>query len=280
MEIKVLNYKGQPLSEIRPAYFLKAFNKEVLNMRIFSFGRCNYSCSYCKRDGYNKDDLDINGAVDVSEEEFMKAVDDAILKKQVIRLSGGDPACYPTFSKTVLQYAKRRGAVTSIAHNGSAPYFVESIVKYLDFASIDFKASAYKKLAEIACIDDNMSKICFENTIKTINILAQNGVYVDVRTCIFDETKIEELDKIAGYIQDGGYNENKFWTLRTYSPVEGCDKRGKTEEEMRKLALSISQKYPKLKIGVRMKWAPEGFLYFLAGEELVSTNLNGVRKCK
>lgn len=268
MEIKVLNYKGQPLSEVRPAYFLKAFGKEVLNMRIFSFGRCNYSCSYCKRDGYNKSSLDICGAVSISEEKFMLAVNDAIAKRQVVRLSGGDPVCYPTFTKKVLKYAKEKGAITSVAHNGSAPYLVQSIVKYLDFASIDFKASTYQKLAKIACIDENMAKQCFDNTIETINILAKNNVYVDVRTCIFEDTTYEELDTIARYIQIGGFNENKFWTLRTYSPVDSCDKKAKTDQEMREIAVRLSQKYTDLKIGVRIKWVPGGFLYFHNGKEL------------
>lgn len=273
MEIKVLNYKGQPLSEVRPAYFLKAFDKDILNMRIFSFGRCNYSCSYCKRDGYNKNDLDICGAVSISEKEFMQAVDDAISKKQVVRLSGGDPVCYPTFTKKVLKYAKEKGAITSIAHNGSAPYLVENIVKYLDFASIDFKAPDYRKLAKIACIDENMAKKCFCNTIETINILAKNNVYVDVRTCIFEDTNYEELDTIAKYIQMGGFNENKFWTLRTYSPVDTCDKKAKTDQEMRDVAVRLSQKYTDLKIGLRMKWAPGGFVYFYNGKELKDNEL-------
>ena len=107
-KIKVLPYKGKPLSEIRPSYFLRAFGEDVFDMRIFSFGKCNYSCPYCKREGYDKNGQDIEGAVEIDEEEIFKAVDDAIKKGQVIRLSGGDPVCYPDLALRILKYAKEK----------------------------------------------------------------------------------------------------------------------------------------------------------------------------
>lgn len=268
MNIKVLPYKGEPLTEIRPAYFLKAFGEDVLDMRIFSFGRCNYSCPYCKREGYDKDELEINGAVDISEEDFMAVVDDAIAKGQVIRLSGGDPVCYPAFAEKVLKYAKSKGGITSIAHNGSGPEFVKRIAPYLDFASIDFKAASYKELGEIAGIDEKMAKTSFANTIETIRILQEQGIYTDVRTCIFDDTQYEQLSQIAKYIQQGTNSPNLFWTLRTYSPIESFSKSAKTPEEMLEMVSRISKDYPSLRIGVRAKWEPEGFTYFLGGEQM------------
>ncbi|MBQ6991409.1 MAG: radical SAM protein [Clostridia bacterium] len=267
MNIKVLPYKGKPLTEIRPAYFLKAFGEDVLDMRIFSFGRCNYSCPYCKRDGYDKSVLDINGAVDITEENFMAVVDDAIAKGQVIRLSGGDPVCYPAFAEKVLKYAKSKGGITSIAHNGSGPEFVKKIAPYLDFASIDFKAASYKELGEIAGIDDEMAKTSFINTIETIRILQEFGVYTDVRTCVFDDTQYEQLSQIAKLIQQGNDSSNLFWTLRTYSPVDSFSKGAKTPDEMIDIVKKVSEEYPSLRIGVRAKWEPEGFTYFLGGKQ-------------
>ena len=264
-KIRILPYKQRPLSEIRPAYFLKAFGEDVLDMRIFSFGKCNYSCPYCKRNGYDKDDSIINGSMEISEEYFYKALDDAIQKRQVVRLSGGDPICYPDFSLKVLKYVKNHGGITSIAHNGSGTEFVKRVIPYLDFASIDLKASSYKSLQLIAGINENMAKSCFENTIRTIQLLRKSNVYTDIRTCIFSDTSFNELCNIAELIQGDGKCENMFWTLRTYSPVDSFNKMPLTSIEMSELALKLSQKYPKLKIGVRNKWTPEGFIYFLNG---------------
>ena len=266
--IKVLPYKGKPLEEIRPAYFLKAFGEDVLDMRIFSFGRCNYSCPYCKRNGYNKENLDIEWAVDIDEADFMDKVDEAIDFKEVVRLSGGDPVCYPEFSRKVLKYVKSQGGITSIAHNGSGPEFVKSIAPYLDFASIDFKANNYQELAKIAGISEENAKSSFERTVKTIDILSDFGVYTDIRTCVFDTTKLEDLQEIGKLITQNGKNDNKFWTLRTFSNIEEYEKNPKSKEEMQKLALDLSSDFSKLKIGLRDKWAPGGFSYYLNGQQV------------
>jgi len=110
MNIKVLPYKGKAFDEVRPAYFLKAFGENVLDMRIFSFGKCNYSCSYCKREGSDKINGEIiDGAIDVSEEEIYHAMDDAISKHQVVRFSGGDPVCYSALVKEIAMYVKSKG---------------------------------------------------------------------------------------------------------------------------------------------------------------------------
>jgi len=267
MKIRVLPYKGTNLSEVRPAFFLKAFGEKVYDMRIFSFGRCNYACPYCKRDGYDKNNLDIEGSVEIDEEEIFRAVDDAIAKGQVIRLSGGDPVCYPNLSLRILKYAKEKGGITSIAHNGSGPEFVAKLAPYLDFASIDFKASSFEQLGQIAGIDREMARKCFANTIRTIKILQEQGIYTDVRTCVFDDTSYEQLIKIAELFQ-GEDSSNLFWTLRTYSPIDSFDKKAKTPEEMTEMGTKISEKIKNLRIGIRAKWEPGGFQYFYGGEKV------------
>ena len=267
MKIRVLPFKGKPLSEVRPAFFLKAFGEKVFDMRIFSFGRCNYACPYCKRDGYNKENLDIEGSVEINEDEIFKAVDDAITKGQVVRLSGGDPVCFPELSLKILKYVKEKGGITSIAHNGSGPEFVAKLAPYLDFASIDFKASSFEQLGKIAGIDKEMAKTCFVNTIKTIKVLQERGIYTDVRTCVFDDTSYEQLMQIAELFQ-GKNNSNLFWTLRTYSPIDTVDKKAKTPEEMSILGKKISERFKDLRIGIRAKWEPSGFQYFFGGEKV------------
>lgn len=68
MSIKMLPYRGRIAGEVRPAYFLKAFGWKVPSMRIFSFGRCNFACPYCKRNGqWVAPDGSIYTAVDVDD---------------------------------------------------------------------------------------------------------------------------------------------------------------------------------------------------------------------
>ena len=263
MKIFMLKNKGKVMSEIRPAYFLKAFDEEVLNMRIFSFGKCNYSCDYCKRGGYDKDNNQIiSGAIEVSEEKIFKEVDDAINKGQVIRLSGGDPVCYPELSLRILKYAKDKGGVTSIAHNGSGTEFVRRLIPYLDFASIDLKGDTAQKLSEIIGIGIDKSINLFENTIETIRLLTENNIKTDVRTCIFSNITYEDLDKIAKILSENCKQENLFWTLRMFSSVENCDKESIDIDTLLEYCKRLSASYKELKIGLRAKWEPEGFIYF------------------
>jgi len=137
----------------------------------------------------------------------------------------------------------------------------------LDFASIDFKAVFYQNLSKIAGIDEKSAKICFANTIKTIKILQSKGIYTDVRTCVFNDTSLEQLREISKCIQEDENAKNLFWTLRAYSPIDKCDKLPKTHEEMIDIAQCISEYNPTLKIGVRAKGEPDGFIYFLDGEQ-------------
>lgn len=270
MSIFVLPYKGENFKERRTAFFLRAFGKEALDMRIFPFGKCNYACPYCKRGGYDKEENlhIIDGAVEVSEKEFYEAVDDAIRNKEVVRLSGGDPACYPQFSYEVLKYAKEHGGITSIAHNGSSPHLAEVLSPVLDSASIDFKASSPEELAEIASIDLKNAPKLFANTIRTIQILSKNNVKTDVRTCIFNTTTYEQLNQIIQLVLQNSNPDNIFYTLRTYSPIDDFDKQAKTPEEMDELARRLSKSNPSILIGVRTKWEPLGFSYYKVGEKL------------
>ena len=278
MKVFVIPNKGKILEEIRPAYFLKAFNCEALDMRIISFGKCNYACPYCKRGGNTKDKTIIAGSVEIDKELLFEKIDEAILKKQVIRLSGGDPVCYPQLSLEILKYAKSKKAVTSIAHNGSSPEFVKTLIPYLDFASIDFKGSNEEELSKIANLSAEFAKKAFLNNIQTISLLTKNSIKTDIRTCVFENTTLDQLEKIAEIIDSNCEKDYVFWTLRTYSPIENCDSKPKTHQEMEDLATALSKKHPGLLIGLRNKWEPEGFSFFRNGQKTNFDNVNSQNK--
>ncbi len=280
MSIFVIPYEGEVFKETRKSYFLKSFGEEIRDMRIISFGKCNYSCPYCKRGGFNKVNEIISGSVLVTKEELFKAVAAAVSKDEIVRLSGGDPVCYPDISIELLRYAKSIGGQTSIAHNGSGTEFVKKCVEQnlLDSISVDFKASSPEILAKVAGLKQNVSEIMWNNNVKTLRLLREfSEVKTDIRTCVFDDTEYEELLKIGNIIKANS-NENVFWTLRCYSVVQNYSQTTVSTESMKELAKSLSKAIPNLKIGIRVKWDMGAFFYYLNGYEIDRVDTDKVRK--
>lgn len=268
MKINIIPYKGELFKETRKSYFLKAFGEEVQDMRIIPFGKCNYSCPYCKRNGYDKNDGIIDGSIEVDEEEIFEAILEANKNDEIVRLSGGDPVCYPELAFRLLKYAKELGGITSIAHNGTGPEFVESLINadILDSISVDFKASSPELLSKIAGISLEKSKMMWQNNLRVLEILNANPqVKTDVRTCVFEDTDIEELLKIGNIIKEK-CGSTAFWTLRVYSVINNYQQSTLTADDMKNIAITLSSLIPDLKIGIRLKWGEGSFFYYMNGE--------------
>lgn len=270
MKVYIIPHKGKVFEETRMSYFLKAFGEEVKQMRIIPFGKCNYSCPYCKRKGNFKQCNIIQGSLEVEENEIFQAVYDAVMKKQIVRLSGGDPCMYPELSFDILRYVKKIGGIGSVAHNGSDPEFVKYLVdnKLVHSISVDLKAENADKLSKITGISEEKSFFMWERTIQTLRVLKDlEDIKVDIRTCVFNNTDLEELLNIGRIIQQNS-NKNVFWTLRIYSIVDGFFKETKSTSNMKELAKNLSSKLPNLKIGIRVKWENGAFFYYLNGQEI------------
>lgn len=260
--VPMLPYAGRVASEIRPAYFLQAMGIKPLPMAIFSFGRCNFSCRYCKRRGYFFDKQgNIIDSIDVDTETLFWLVKKHVALGNAIRLSGGDPCVFPGISRALLEYAVSLGGVTSIAHNGSSPEFVQLVLPYLHFASIDVKAATPKEFVQITSVDYKKAQKFLKNAYTTIELLLQHKKPVEVRTTVFADTLIEELEVIARKLKNiAGENPLLFWTLRCYSPVPEFERRPPDVEKVKSFARHIASRYG-IKMGVRSKWEPEGFLF-------------------
>jgi len=260
--IKMLSYKGQVAGETRPAYFLRAFEKDVLQMRILSFARCNFNCPYCKRDGQRTNaDGSIRNAVNVHEDDLLFNAEKAVKTNEVIRLSGGDPVTYPQTSEKILKHCKELGGIGSIAHNGSNINFIKKVLPYLDFAAIDIKAATPEGYAFRTGLSDRLGHKMLRNSLQIQEILTNTDVLVDVRTCIFSTTTLEELFRLAEMIVSAGKVENKFWTIRTYTPVAGCDWRPLSIETTLQYLHKVKAHFPELKMGIRTKWKSSGLLF-------------------
>lgn len=246
------------INEIRKAYFLEAFNRPVEDMLIVSMGACNYNCPYCKRDGQFKGSGNaITNAYDITTDEIIRIIDRHISIGHKIRLSGGDPCMFPRESLQIAEYcADMHGKKISLAHNGSSPSFIRSLLPYLDYVAIDFKGATPDEIARRSSTTVNPSSI--DNIIQIIDMCQQANVLVDVRTVIFGDTTMDDLDRIAGRLT--GYN-NIFWTLRKYSPIDGCNFLPALND-IRFMADYLSNTYG-LPVGYRDKWI--GCNFYIAG---------------
>lgn len=267
--MRLILEQGKGAREVRPAYFLRAFGRPVEEMRIVSFGRCNFNCPYCKRDGQWVDFAgNIVTSAEFPDEAIFAALEDVLQKGQRIRLSGGDPCMHPRDSMRIAEWAREKGQKISVAHNGSSPKFVEWLLPYLEYAAIDLKAATPGEFNLRAGLKNGMGGKMLENSLLVQTILANAGILVDVRTCVFSTTTIDDFFRIAELIVKSGNPAYKFWTVRTYKPVAGIDWQPLPRETCKDWCQAISEAFPELPIGLRAKWEPSGFQIFKAGEEI------------
>jgi len=266
----LIPYGGKPAAEVRPAYFLKLFGREIEMMRIISFGRCNFHCPYCKRDGqFVTDKGDIITAGRYKASEIFSLIQESLDKGERIRLSGGDPCVFIKDSMDIARFCAERGQKISIAHNGSSPKFVEMLLPYLDYAAIDLKAADGAEFNMRAGLRNGQGEKMLNNSLRVQEILSNKGVLVDVRTCVFSTTTLDDFLHIAEMVVKHGNVDNKFWTVRVYKPVSGIDWRPLPLETTMEYLDEVSRKFPELRMGLRTKWAPGGFMYWYNGGRIV-----------
>lgn len=242
-------------NEIRKAYFLQAFGREVEDMQIISFGKCNYNCPYCKRDGQFKSGSTIINSFEMSMEELKERIDKAISEGRCIRLSGGDPCMFPNESLEIAKYIwNKYYQKVSVAHNGSSPEFIKMMLPYTKYLALDFKGASDK---EINYRSNTRGTGKIEKIVQILD-LCQNNILVDVRTPVFGDTTISSLDEMAELLSE---YKNVFWTLRKYNEVQCCDFKECSLGCMKNVLKILNSRFPKMKIGMRDKWGKTEFIF-------------------
>lgn len=244
--------------EVRKAHFLEAFGRPVEDMAILSFGACNYACPYCKRDGQFKGAGNTIIRAAEYDWDFMKStIDYAVSKGRRIRLSGGDPCMFPEQSLRIAQYVwESFGMKISVAHNGSSPAYLRKLLPYLDYVAIDIKGGSAEELSHRAGM--RVMQRSIDKVMECINFCALSGVLVDIRTCVFGDTTLAELERIRGLISSVACVRNVFWTLRKYNEIEDCDFAPGDAEVIRAFAESLATDAG-FGIGFRDKWTGTTF---------------------
>ena len=138
------------------------------------------------------------------------------------------------------------------------------IAPYLEYAAIDIKASSGAEFATRAGLGSKaIGQKMLENSLKVQSFLTQEcKILVDVRTCVFADTTLDDLLKIARMIVSNNDTSRVFWTVRGYNPVEGVDWRKPNHESLLNNLDIVAETFPKLKIGYRDKWVDAKFHYF------------------
>lgn len=237
------------INEIRKSYFLEAFGRTPEEMLIVSMGGCNYNCPYCKRDGQFKDNHgNIAMSYNMAMSEILSIIDTHIACGHKIRLSGGDPCMFFAQSVQIAQYCwNKHHQKISVAHNGSSPALISALLPYLDYAAIDYKGATPADIARRSNTPINPHSI--DNILHILSMCQDAGILIDVRTVIFGNTLLRNLDNIATNIRQ---YHNVFWTLRKYNNVDGCDFIPATQN-IRALADYLHSAYGIL-VGYRDKW--------------------------
>ena len=97
---------------------------------------------------------------------------------------------------------------------------------------------------------------------------------VDIRTPIFGNTSLADMETLAKDINNANDLSYVFWTWRLYKKVEGCDWEVPDLETVKEQMLHVSKLYPMLWMGMRAKWQAGGMLYVKNGK-LVDLSLGG-----
>ncbi len=241
--------------------------KEAPVTRIISFGKCNVSCPYCKRDCQflGDDGLPII-AQPVLLAEVVALCEGAVGRGEIVRFSGGDPVTFPTVTLAISEYLYRRyGVKTSIAHNGSGPAWARKMAPYLGSAAIDLKGVP-EKIGGIMGIEAVRGELFYKNSLETQGALSRAGVLTDVRTPVFGDTSVDEMRRLAQDIYRVNDLRYTFWTWRQYKPVQGCDWSAPTRDGVIEMMKMVSRDIPALWLGIRAKWDKGGMIYVKAGE--------------
>lgn len=281
-EVRILPHGKQIAREKRYLYFAQAVGtdgrmsqeavlprtgQEDTATRIISYGECNVACPYCKRDCQFIDEHGTPlASTSVAIEDIARIAVGAVERGEVVRFSGGDPVTYPKETLALAEWMKREyGQQVSIAHNGSGTKWVEKLLPYLSSAAIDLKAVP-EKLGKVMGIEPEKGLKRYVASLATQAKISQAGVLLDVRTPIFGDTPVEDMERLAADIVAANDLDHTFWTWRLYKPVEGCDWEVPEQEKTIVMMKQVSVKHPELWMGMRARWEQGGMLFIKGGE--------------
>ncbi|NTV30745.1 hypothetical protein HGA91_02070 [candidate division WWE3 bacterium] len=234
--------------------------------RIISFGECNVSCPYCKRDcQFRDDDGEVIVSILVPLSQVLAGCVGAHSRGEIVRFSGGDPVMFRRETEAIAEYlAAVHGTKVSIAHNGSGTSWVKRLLPNLSSAAIDLKAVP-EKIGMVMGIKSEQGQAMYTRSLATQAVVSQGGALLDVRTPVFGTTSTDEMRRLAYDICRVNDLRYTFWTWRLYKAVQGCDWEVAEKDRVIEQMQRVSAEFPDLWLGIRAKWQRGGMEYLRAG---------------
>ena len=199
--MRLIPYYGVHVGETREASFLEAFGRKKEVTRIVPFGSCNYACPYCMRDAQFVDEKGNTISSEfISEDIIFSVLEKAVLNNERIRLSGGDPSLHLKESLKIGKWLEGYNKKLSLCHNGSNLHYIKKMLPYLEYAAIDLKGITAKEYSLRAGIDEKSAEKNINKFFNICNVILENNILLDIRTCVFSDTSLDDLLIIASKI--------------------------------------------------------------------------------
>lgn len=172
---------------------------------IVWFSGCNMLCEYC----YNLE-LVFESKKSISQDTIFAFLQTRTGKLEGVVLCGGEPTLYqdlPNFCKKI----KNLGFKIKLDTNGANPEILKSVLPFVDFVALDFKApkSKFKAITNSQLFDE------FE---KSFDILSTCQIDFEVRTTYHSELlSDDDLQLMTDFLQNKNYQ--KPWYIQNFIQI-------------------------------------------------------------
>lgn len=264
--MRLISFNGIPVSETRKVFFLRAFDRFIETSRIVAFGKCNFRCYYCKRGPQLSTSHGcVFGSRGYRKTYVFSLLEEALRLQQRIRLSGGDPSCYLSDSLMIGEWARSKGVKVSICHNGSSLDYVQKMLPYLEYASIDLKGSNAHTFSMNTGIAHGLALGYIATFIDILRFLSDAGILTEIRVCVTNSTNYEELFNSAKLVAQNCNISTTFLTIRNYSCIGIENVSALNPDILHQWIRKLSTEFSELKIGYRQNWEDNHFEFWESG---------------
>ena len=183
---------------------------------VVFFAKCPFRCPFCQNAPL------INVDESCKEIETKDIVEKVKHNKRMIDavvITGGEPLQQPEALKELLKYLKREKFLTKLDTNGFFPEQLAELIDQLDFVAIDVKAALNaKKYSKV--IGRDFGEIAVENLRRSIKIVENSGVKLELRTTVVPELVTEEdIIDICEKLKPKRYVLQQFRPENTLDPA-------------------------------------------------------------
>ncbi|MDP2938966.1 MAG: AmmeMemoRadiSam system radical SAM enzyme [Candidatus Omnitrophota bacterium] len=201
---------------------------------------CNLKCKFCQNWQISQAKPGEVKSIHISPEELvLKAIE---VKAPVIAYTYTEPTIFYEYMLETAKIAKKAG-IKNVMHSAGFinPEPLKELCPYLDAANIDLKGFTQKYYEEM-CLGN------LEDVLRTLKILKQNGVHLEITNLVLPELNDDPktVEAMCIWIRDNlgvdvPLHFSRFWPL--YKLMHLSPTPVSTLEKLREVALKVGLKY-------------------------------------